>query len=84
MDTLRHESRWGRAVTASGPRFGTGRPRRPTIRATSSRRRWRTRSATKVEAAYARSDLFERRRLLMNDWEAYLAGERRREDSTPR
>ncbi len=27
----------------------------------------------KVEAAYARSDLFERRRTLMNDWEAYLA-----------
>ena len=27
-----------------------------------------------VEAAYARSDLFERRRALMNDWEAYLAG----------
>ena len=25
-----------------------------------------------VEAAYARSDLFERRRTLMNDWEAYL------------
>ena len=32
----------------------------------------------KVEAAYARSDLFERRRLLMNDWAAYLDGERRR------
>ena len=30
----------------------------------------------KVEAAYARSDLFERRRRLMNDWEAYLAGAR--------
>ncbi len=30
-----------------------------------------------VEAAYARSDLFERRRRLMNDWEAYLNGERR-------
>ena len=29
-----------------------------------------------VEAAYARSDLFERRRLLMNDWAAYLAEER--------
>ena len=29
----------------------------------------------KVEAAYARSDLFERRRILMNDWEAYLVGE---------
>ncbi len=28
----------------------------------------------RVEAAYARSDLFERRRRLMNDWEAYLAG----------
>ena len=27
----------------------------------------------KVEAAYARSDLFDRRRRLMNDWEAYLA-----------
>ena len=26
-----------------------------------------------VEAAYARSDLFERRRTLMNDWEAYIA-----------
>jgi len=31
----------------------------------------------KVEAAYARSDLFERRRLLMNDWAEYLAGEGR-------
>ncbi len=29
----------------------------------------------KVEAAYARSDLFERRRVLMDDWAAYLAGE---------
>jgi integrase len=27
----------------------------------------------RVEAAYARSDLFERRRLLMNDWARYLA-----------
>ncbi len=26
-----------------------------------------------VEAAYARSDLFERRRILMNDWACYLA-----------
>ena len=29
-----------------------------------------------TEAAYARSDLFERRRRLMDDWGAYLAGER--------
>ena len=30
----------------------------------------------KVEAAYARSDLFERRRLLMDDWAGYLCTER--------
>ena len=30
----------------------------------------------RVEAAYARSDLFERRRVLMNDWAAYLGDER--------
>ncbi len=29
----------------------------------------------KLEAAYARSDLFERRLLLMDDWSAYLSGE---------
>ena len=29
----------------------------------------------RVEAAYRRSDLFERRRRLMDDWAAYLAGE---------
>ena len=29
----------------------------------------------KVEAAYARSDLFERRRILMDDWACYLSGE---------
>ena len=29
----------------------------------------------KVEAAYARSDLFDRRRLLMDDWSEYLAEE---------
>ena len=31
----------------------------------------------KVEAVYARSDLFERRRRLMDDWAAYLAATRR-------
>ena len=30
----------------------------------------------KVEAAYARSDLFARRRRLMDDWSAYLDGPR--------
>ena len=28
----------------------------------------------KVETAYARSDLFERRLLLMDDWAGYLSG----------
>ena len=36
----------------------------------------------RVEAAYARSDLFERRRVLMDDWARYLA-QGRREDSEP-
>ena len=31
----------------------------------------------KVEAAYRRTDLFERRRQLMDDWASYLAGESR-------
>ena len=31
-------------------------------------------SATKVEAAYRRGDLFEKRRALMDDWARYLAG----------
>ena len=38
----------------------------------------------KVEAAYARSDLFERRRRLMDDWEAYLDGQHRAENSLRR
>ena len=36
----------------------------------------------RVEAAYARSDLFERRRTLMDDWARYLA-QGTREDSKP-
>ena len=36
-----------------------------------------------VEAAYMRSDLFERRRRVMNDWAAYLAGEHRDPDAGP-
>ena len=39
-------------------------------------------SGTGVEAAYARSDLFERRRILMNDWARYLA-QGTGEDSEP-
>ena len=39
----------------------------------------------KVEAAYRRTDLFDRRRRLMDDWAAYLAGAPREpEATTPR
>ena len=37
----------------------------------------------KVEAADARSDLFERRRVLMDNWAAYLAGERLDPEAEP-
>ena len=37
----------------------------------------------KVEAAYARSDLFERRRRLMDDWAAYLHGNHRTQRNPP-
>ena len=37
------------------------------------RRRWRTRVRNQIEAAYRRSDLFERRRIQLDDWAAYLA-----------
>ena len=30
-------------------------------------------NSDRVEAAYRRSDLFDRRRVLMNDWAAYVA-----------
>ena len=36
-----------------------------------------------IEAAYRRMDLFERRRRLMTDWEAYLAAERRNPEAGP-
>ena len=37
----------------------------------------------KVEAAYMRTDLFERWRRLMNDWASYLASERRDQEAGP-
>ncbi len=37
----------------------------------------------RVEAAYARSDLFERRRVLMDDWARYLAGGSRGPEAGP-
>ncbi len=36
------------------------------------------RGGNQTEAAYARSDVFERRRRFMSDWAAYLDGERSR------
>ena len=36
-----------------------------------------------IEAAYRCSDLFERRRRLMDDWASYLAGEGREPEAGP-
>ena len=36
----------------------------------------------RVEAAYARSDLFERRRVLMDDWARYLAQGKSKDSKT--
>ena len=44
--------------------------------ARSGRGRARPYGSNPTEAAYARSDLFERRRCLMDDWSTYLSGER--------
>ena len=38
--------------------------------------------ANQTEAAYARSDLFERRRRLMDEWATYLSGEHRGDGAT--
>lgn len=38
------------------------------------KRRWRTPLGNSTEQAYARSDLFERRRVLMQQWAAYILG----------
>ena len=74
-----------RAVRPGAGRVsGTGRPRRPTTRARLSRRRWRTWSLTRSRPPTPGSDLFERRRRLMNDWATYLNGERRPDDSPRR
>ena len=61
--------------TASAPRSGTERPRRRTTRASEVVEAALAHVVqNKVEAAYARSDLFERRRRLMDDWSVYVAG----------
>ena len=36
-----------------------------------------------IEAAYRRSDLFERRRRLMDDWAGYVVGESRQPEDEP-
>ena len=65
------------AVTATGMAIGAAvRVSEGTL---SRPARWRLR----LEAAYARSDLFEWRRLLMDDRAAYLAGERPPETTRP-
>ena len=48
-----------------------------------AQRRWRQLAhvvRNPVEAAYGRSDLFERRRRLMDDWAGYLVGRDRKRE----
>ena len=52
---------------------GTGLPSAPRRPARSASWPWRTVNSDRVEAAYRRSDLFERRRTLMQEWADYLA-----------
>ena len=61
---------------ASGRRSGTGRPRRRTNPREVIEAALAHVVGNKVEAAYARSDMFEQRGASWTDWEAYLAGER--------
>ena len=81
-----HARRPGAAAPGSRSEYvvpGLGGRRRRTTRAKSSRRRWRTRSGTPSKRPYARSDPFERPRL-MDDCAAYLGRTRRAADLSPR
>ena len=72
VDDLASHGRGDLTRMASEARSAIGRPRRRPIPATWLRRRWPMR-LTKVEAAYRRGDLFEKRRALMRDWAALCA-----------
>ena len=60
---------------ASGRRSGTGRRSGPIHRREVIKAALAHVVQNKVEAAYERLDLFERRRRLMDDWAAYLDAE---------
>ena len=61
--------------------FGTGRPRKRIIPARSSKRPSHMWSRTGSRQHIGRTDLFDRRRRLMDDWAAYLAGESRQPEA---
>ena len=61
---------------ASVRRFGTGHRSGRTIRGRVIEAALAHVVRNRTEAAYARSDLFERRRRLMDDWMHYLNGRR--------
>ena len=57
----------------SGRRSGTGPQRRRTIRGEVVEAALAHVVGNQTEAAYARSDLFERRRRLMDEWAEYVS-----------
>ena len=71
-DALNHEHGWGRPDDPTRDRDRVQQPgHRAYVEAELAHL-----VKNKVEAAYMRSDLFERRRRLTAEWAAYLAGER--------
>ena len=72
--TVVEQKRAGWRSPASDPVSATGRPRRRTTRGRVIEAALAHVVRNPVEAAYARSDLFERGRRLMDDWAAYLYG----------
>ena len=69
--------------TASGRASGTGAASVPTHRVKSPRPRWRMRFVTRWKLPTRVRTCFERRRVLMDNWAAYLAGERRDPEAEP-
>ena len=61
--------------TASVRASATGQPNAPAMPTRSAKWRWPMRSSNKVERAYRRGDLFDKRRRLMDDWATYCASD---------
>ena len=65
---------WGQSVRIGGRRTTIGLGRYPVVTLAKARELALAHvNSDRVEAAYRRSDLFEKRRALMDDWAGYIA-----------